>query len=131
MNYACFVDKFGLMPGKSRIGPKRPRRIFLQEWREKRGLSQKQLGERLDPPVTNMTVSRWERAARGGVAIAQMNADVLAAVAEALDIEPQDFYRHPEQPSADQMLRGASQTIQDQAFRVIEALVGRKKAAGE
>lgn len=131
MNYASFVDKFAVMAGKSRIGPKRPRRIFLQEWREKRGLSQKQLGERLDPPVTNMTVSRWERAARGGVAIAQMNSDVLAAVAEALNIEPPDLYRHPAQPSADEMLRGASQSIQDQAFRVIEALVGTKASGSK
>jgi transcriptional regulator with XRE-family HTH domain len=131
MIYTQSVYKMGLMAGKSRIGPKRPRRIFLQEWREFRGLTQEQLGERLEPPVANMTVSRWERATRGGSGqVAQMNAGVLAAVAEALDIEPQDLYRHPNQPSADEMLRGSSESVQNQAFRVIEALVGKKAAKG-
>lgn len=119
------------MAGKSRIGPRRPRRIYLQEWREHRGLTQDQLGARLSPIVAGMTVSRWERAARGGIgSVAQMNAGVLAAVAEALNIEPPDLYRHPDQPSADEMLRGSSKDVQAQAFRVIEALVGRKVPGG-
>lgn len=131
MNYTQSVYKIGSMAGKSRIGPKRPRRIYLQEWREFRGLTQEQLGERLEPPVANMTVSRWERAARGGSGqVAQMNSGVLAAVAEALDCEPQDLYRHPNQPSADEMLRGSSKDLQNQVFNVIEAMVGKKFLRG-
>lgn len=116
------------MPGKTRIGPRRPRRIYLAEWRDSRGLTQKQLGQRLDPPVTDMTVSRWEKAARGerGTNVALMNTDVLQAVAEALDIEPEDLYRHPDQPSANQLLRHASSDLRDQAIRVIAAIVGKK-----
>lgn len=115
-------------PSKARIGPKKPKRIYLAEWREKRGLTQKQLGERLDPPVTDMTVSRWEKSARGdrGPNSAQMNDDVKAALAEALQLEPEDLHRHPDRPSADELLRGAPQSVVDQAFRIIEALVGRK-----
>lgn len=128
------VARFQLMagrkgaPSKSRIGPRKPRRLYLAEWRENRGLTQKQLGERLEPTVTDMTVSRWERAARGerGSNTAQMNDDVKAAVAEALDLEPQDLYRHPDTPSADELLRDAPPGIREQAFKVIEALVGRK-----
>jgi transcriptional regulator with XRE-family HTH domain len=115
-------------PSKARIGPRRPKKIYLAEWREKRGLTQKQLGERLDPIVTDMTVSRWEKAARGdrGPNTAQMNDDVKAAVAEALDLEPEDLYRHPDTPSADELLRNAPQSIKEQAFKVIEALIGRR-----
>ena len=53
------------MAGTPRIGPRRPRIIFLAEWREHRKLTQKQLGERLGVP--DMTISRWEKAARGAL----------------------------------------------------------------
>ena len=97
-----------------RIGPRRPRRIYLAEWRENRELSQKQLGERLG--VTDMTVSRWERAT------ALLNTNVMAAIAEALSIEPQDLYRHPDQPSADALLRDQPQEVRDQAVNLIRAI---------
>lgn len=102
----------------ARIGPRRPRRIFLVEWREKRGLTQKQLGERLG--VADLTVSRWERSA------SLLNTNVMAALAEALDIEPQDLYRHPDQPSADELLRGQSDDIVNQAIAIIRTI--RRKA---
>ncbi|HDA7401470.1 TPA: helix-turn-helix transcriptional regulator, partial [Staphylococcus aureus] len=44
------------MPAK--IYPKRTRRVFLTEHREAKGLTQKQLAERLGCDV--MTISRWE-----------------------------------------------------------------------
>lgn len=102
------------MPGVTRIGPRRPRRIYLLEWRESRGLTQKQLGERLG--VTDMTISRWE------LGRSLLNTDVLAAMAEALGIEPQDLYHHPDTPTADALLRGQSVEIRDQALSIIRAI---------
>jgi transcriptional regulator with XRE-family HTH domain len=102
------------MPGVTRIGPRRPRRLYLAEWRSARGLTQAQLGDRID--VTDMTISRWERGT------AQLNTGVMAAIAEALDIEPADLYRHPDQPSADALLRGQPQSVVDQAITIIEAI---------
>lgn len=103
------------MPGVARIGPKRPRMVYLAEWRESRGLTQKQLADRLG--VTDMTVSRWERKT------ALLNTNVLAAVSEALGIEPQDLYRHPDQPSADALLRGQPAKVQETAIaRVIDLI---------
>lgn len=102
----------------ARIGPRKPRRIYLIEWREAHGLTQEQLAGRLD--VAPMTVSRWERST------ALLNTNVMAAVAEALDIEPGDLYRHPDQPSADALLRGASREVRDQVIAIIETL--RKRA---
>lgn len=88
--------------------------MFLVEWREKRNLTQKQLGDRLG--VADMTVSRWERKT------AQLSTDVLAAVSEALDIEPTDLYRHPDQPSADALLRGAPDSlVQSTIAHIIDA----------
>lgn len=97
-----------------RIGPRRPRRIYLAEWREKRGLTQAELGERLG--VADMTVSRWERAT------SLLNTNVMAAIAEELHIEPSDLYRPPEQDSADELLRGQPPEIVDQAFKLIRAI---------
>lgn len=102
------------MAGKSRIGPRRRRRIYLAEWRESRALSQKRLGDRLG--VSDMTVSRWETGR------ALLSTDVLAAISEALDIEPMDLYRHPDQPSADALLRGQPAEIRDQAISIIKAI---------
>lgn len=100
-----------------RIGPRRPRRIYLAEWRESRGLSQKQLGDRLG--VADMTVSRWERAT------SLLNTNVMAAIAEALSIEPADLYRHPDQPSADALLRNASPELRQNAVEMLEIFVRR------
>ncbi|HDA7260232.1 TPA: helix-turn-helix transcriptional regulator, partial [Staphylococcus aureus] len=80
------------MPAK--IYPKRTRRVFLTEHREAKGLTQKQLAERLGCDV--MTISRWEL---HKVAI---STDALAALAEALGgdmMEPEDLYHHPDRPT--------------------------------
>jgi transcriptional regulator with XRE-family HTH domain len=80
-------------------------------------MTQKQLGDRLG--VTDMTVSRWERRT------SLLNTNVMAAVAEALDIEPTDLYRPPDQPSADALLRSAPDDIRNQAVEMIEILIRR------
>jgi transcriptional regulator with XRE-family HTH domain len=98
----------------TRIGPRKPRKLFLLEWREHRRLTQERLGQRLG--VEKITISRWERDRRG------LNVNVLSALAEALDIEPTDLFRHPDQPSADALLRDQSPEIQQQAITIIRAL---------
>lgn len=98
-----------------RIGPRRPRRIYLAEWRDHRGLTQEQLGQRLG--VAGVSISRWET---GRVLL---STDVMAAIAEALaPMEPQDLYRHPDQPSADALLRDQPPEVRDQAIKLIQAI---------
>lgn len=103
------------MPAK--IYPRRKRKVYLAEWRLHRGLSQKQLADRLESDV--MTVSRWEL---GKTAI---STDALAALAEALGgdlMEPEDLYHHPEQPTPNQLLRDQSPEVIDNAMRMLRAL---------
>lgn len=103
------------MPAK--IYPRRPRKVYVAEWREAKGLTQKQLAERLESDV--MTVSRWEL---GKVAI---STDALAALAEALGgdlMEPEDLYHHPDQPTPNQLLRGQAPDIIDSAMKMIRAI---------
>lgn len=109
----CWQDNRA-MPGVTRIGPKQPRKRYLAEWREARGLTQAQLAGRLN--VADMTVSRWET----GKAL--LNTGVVEAWAEALGIEPEDLWHHPDTPSADSLLRGQPPEIREQVFQIIRAI---------
>lgn len=102
-----------------RIGPKQPPKNYIAEWREKRGLTQIQLGERLG--TSDVTVSRWETGKR------KPDLDAQAAICEALggNLQPVDLFRHPDTPSADALLRDQPQEIRDQAIRLIKAIIGR------
>jgi len=93
---------------------KKPVRLYLAEWREKRGLTQQQLADRLE--TSDVTISRWETGKR------RPDDDAKSAISWVLGIEVVDLYRHPEQPSADALLRGQPTEIQEQAFRVIAAM---------
>jgi transcriptional regulator with XRE-family HTH domain len=97
-----------------RIGPRKPVQLFLAEWREKKGLTQQQLADRLD--TSDVTISRWETRAR------KPDDDAKAAIAWVLGIEVVDLYRHPDRPSADALLRGQPPEVIDQALRVITAM---------
>lgn len=106
----------------TRIGPTKPIRHFLREWRKSRRLTQQKLADRLPPSEDGKQpgkdqVSRWERNERG------MTMEVQGALAEALDIEPGDLFRDPAQPSADELLRRATPEQRRQAFAVIETLL--------
>lgn len=103
----------GAMP--ARIGPKRPFRLYIAEWRESRGLSQEALGGRLG--VSDVTVSRWETGAR------RPDLNAQAAIAEALGVDPMDLARHPDQPSADALLRDQPEEVRETAFRMLRALI--------
>lgn len=98
-----------------RIGPRKPVKLYLAEWRESRHLTQQQLADRLE--TSDVTISRWETGKR------RPDDDAKSAIAWVLGIEVVDLYRHPAQPSADALLRDASPEVKDQGFRVIEALI--------
>lgn len=103
-----------------RIGPKRPVRLYIAEWRETRGLTQKQLGERLGAGVSDVTVSRWETGQR------RPDMDVKAAIAEALGLELADLYRHPKTPSADALMRSQPQEVWDSVLAYIQGRIARR-----
>lgn len=98
-----------------RIGPSRPTRQFLSKWREHRGLTQQQLADRIETGKDQ--ISRWENGKRG------MSAEVLNALAEALQIEPADLFRDPDMPSADELLRSATPEQRRLAIDLVERIV--------
>lgn len=98
-----------------RIGPKRPRRLFLSEWIEHRDLSDERLAGRLG--VERETVNRWRNYPQ------RLSLPRIEQIAQALDCEPADLWRHPETPSADALLRDASQDVREKAVEMIGILV--------
>lgn len=95
-----------------RIGPKVPRRIFLSEWMDKRQLSDERLADRLE--VERETVNRWRNYPQ------RLSLPRIEDIAAALDIEPADLWRHPDRPSADALLRGAPEELQNSAVEMLK-----------
>lgn len=98
----------------ARIGSRRPLRLFLAEWRLEKGLTQEQLAQRLG--TSHVTISRWETGKR------QPDLKAQEAISEKLGIDAVDLRRHPEQPSADELLRGQPPEVIDQAMKLIRAI---------
>lgn len=99
----------------TRIGPQKPVRLYIAEWRVHRdGMTQEQLAGRIGS--TKSSISRWESGER------DITLGALGAIAEALRCDVADLYRDPLRPSADALLRGMDEPTKRQAFRLIEAL---------
>lgn len=105
----------------TRIGPKKPVRHYLREWRETRGLTQQQLADRVGTGKDQ--ISRWENSKRG------VSTDVLAALAEGLNITTADVFRDPKQPSVDALLAKADPKLRAGAVELVSVYL--KRASGE
>lgn len=97
------------------IGNKRARRLYLAEWMEHRGLDDERLAGRIG--VERETVNRWRNYP------ARLSLPRIEEIAQALDCEPADLWRHPKQPSADALLRGAPDELQAKAVEMIGILL--------
>lgn len=119
--YSCQQDNYNLYM-VTRIGPSKPIRHYLKEWRQNKNLTQQQLADRLPigedgKPTGKDQISRWERNERG------MTMEVQAALADALGIPPEALFRDPDMPSADELLRNVSPEKRQQIFAVIETML--------
>jgi transcriptional regulator with XRE-family HTH domain len=100
----------------TRIGPKKPVRLYIAEWRNLRKMNQQQLADRIGS--TKSSISRWETTNR------DITLGALGAIAEALSCDVEDLFRDPARPSADALLRNMNvdDSTRRRAFRLIEAL---------
>lgn len=80
-------------PGHTKRNPAQRRRHFLREWREFRGLSQEDLGDRIG--VAGATVSRIENLKNG------YNQDTLEPIGDALGVHPGVILSRAPSPSID------------------------------
>lgn len=97
-----------------RIEASTPLKLFLAEWRERRGLSQDQLAERIG--TTKASVSRWEGGKR------DVTGEVLSSIAWALNLSPIQLFRHPDELSLDEMLAAAPPTLRRKALALVRTL---------
>jgi transcriptional regulator with XRE-family HTH domain len=101
----------------TRIGNSRPLHWFLREWREHRGLTQEQLADRLG--TSKGQVSKLETGKK------KWDEVWVAKCADALNLSDQmAIFRHPDTPTADELLRLATPEQREQAARVIRAIIG-------
>jgi transcriptional regulator with XRE-family HTH domain len=99
----------------TRIGPKKPFRHFLRAWRKAKGLTQETLAERLG--TSKGQISNWETYKK------DMTANVVAALAEALGIEPSDIFRDPDMPSIDTLLGTATPEQRRLAVEMVKTIL--------
>jgi transcriptional regulator with XRE-family HTH domain len=99
--------------GMDRIGPSKPIRWYVREWRAAKGLTQAQLANRLD--TSSGVVSDLENGKR------RMNEAWMAEIAWALGVEPADLLRDPAQPTFEERMRAVSPA--DRA--IIESIIAR------
>lgn len=95
----------------------KPTKIYLSEWMEFRGLSDAQMAGRLD--ISRETVWKWQREQK------RLDPDKMAALAHALDIEPEELWRPPQRRSLDALVKDAPDDIRDVAYDVVSRLLKR------
>jgi len=91
--------------------------LYISEWMEHRGLSDDQIGNRLG--VGRTSVWRWRTQQH------RLNPEKIAALAEALDVEPQELWRPPARRSVDALLRDAPDELHETAVDIVERLLKR------
>jgi len=103
----------------TKIYGKRRGHLFVAEWMEHRELSDEKLANRLG--VDRVTVTRWRNQQH------RLNPDKIAAIAVALDLEPEALFRPPSaRPSLDALLRDAPAELQDTAADIVKRLVSHR-----
>ena len=93
-------------------------KIYLREWRQKRGLTQDQLAT-LTAADKSM-ISRYERWQRG------LTLEMLFKLCSALRITPAQFFSDPEEESADAMLDGVPFADRRRALDILRVLTGKQ-----
>lgn len=102
-----------------RVGPRKPVRWYLRDWRHSRGWTLQQLGDRMD--ATKSQISKLE------LGDTQWDAGWLARAAFAFGCEPNDLLFPPDKPSPAELLRGLSTEETEKVIDLARAIT--KKAS--
>jgi transcriptional regulator with XRE-family HTH domain len=97
------------------------RRVYLKAWREHRKLSAEQMAGRLG--IARESYYRWEGGTR------QITPKKMAALAAALDIEPNRLWEMPprpdDPPSLDEIAAGATREQREMFADVLRRMMGK------
>lgn len=101
----------------TRIGRLRPPRLYIQEWMDKKGLTQADIAGRLEVGSSGTISKKLAKPEK-------LSAEWLAKFAWSLDLESvSQLYDHPERPSRDDLLlKGVPENDKPAFIRDINAL---------
>lgn len=102
----------------TRIGRKKPVRLFIHEWMKHRDKTQVDIANRLEVGSTGTISKKLAKPEK-------MSVEWLAKFAWALDVEVEDLYRDPNRPTQEDLLRDLDA---NQKTVVIEMIKGLKRA---
>lgn len=95
--------------------------LYITEWFDAKDLNDEKVGNRLG--VDRATVFRWRKEQN------RLNPAKIAALASALEIEPEDFWRPPPPPDAppslDKLVEGAPDNIRAMAVDIVRRMAGK------
>lgn len=92
--------------------------LYIEEWFQQRGLNDEKVGNRIG--VDRATVFRWRKEQH------RLNPQKIAALAEALDLEPEELWRPPSRRSLDALVKDAPDDVVDMAFDVLKRMAGNR-----
>jgi hypothetical protein len=95
-----------------RIYGNRKPRLFVHEWMKHKGLNQVDIANRLEISSTGTISKKLAKPEK-------LTVEWLAKFAWALDIDPEQLYRHPDQPSPDELLRQADPSTKEVVLRIL------------
>lgn len=90
--------------------------LYVTEWFEQRGVNDEKVGDRIG--VDRATIFRWRKEQH------RLNPDKIAALAKALDLEPEDLWRPPARPSLDALIKDAPDDVVSMAFDIVKRMAG-------
>lgn len=106
----------------TRIGPRKPRRHFIREWMEERGIpSQTELANRIgEEGVSVAAVNRWIHGSRA------LSEGVKQALARALRLpDTEMIYKHPNSVFLDVMIKDQPREVQERVRDVVASMLGK------
>jgi len=92
--------------------------LYIEEWFKERGLNDEKIGNRIG--VNRATVFRWRTEQH------RLNPEKIAALAKALDLEPEELWRPPDRPSLDALVRESSDDVINMAFDIVKRMAGSR-----
>lgn len=100
--------------GVTRIGRRRPVRLFINEWMQHRGKTQVDIANRLEVGSTGTISKKLAKPEK-------MSIEWLAKFAWALDVEVEDLYRDPNRPTQEDLLRDVDESKRTMLIEMIKA----------
>jgi transcriptional regulator with XRE-family HTH domain len=98
------------------MATKKRAQLPLTEWFKYRKVNDEKVGELIG--VDRATIFRWRKEQH------RLNPDKIAALAKALDVEPEELWRHPNRRSLDVLVKDASDNVVSMAFDIVKRMVG-------